>query len=383
MGLSGCKEPPPKEEQEVGSFSIKERPAPTRQAAQAYFEEGLRYYTEGDLDRAISCFAEALKIDPEHTKARKMFVESLKKRAEEKEMVVKAKEPEAKAPKEEISITKEETPPPKEVVEVTKEVEHPGEVRQEEKEEPKEKLPPPEIEPPKEKIEEVSEEESRRFDLIRDLKRRGMLDEAIEEIKLLLDDFPKTLLADELVYLRAEIYFDKGEYKNAERDYTEIVDFYEESPLVYDAKVRIADTYLEQGEYDEALLRYMRLEKELRELAAKTPPTEEEKEKRVPSPTPKARLAARTQLGIAESYRHKKEYILALIEYYELIKTYSDPKARAHALYYIGYIYDFVDGVRDFRRAVAAYESVIEEYPESPWTPYARKRKAYIEENYL
>lgn len=384
--MMGCKELSLKkakmpQEADVGSFAIKERPSPTRQAAQAYFEKGLRYYTEGELDKAISCFAEALKVDPEHKKAQKMFVESLKKRSEQKE---------EELPKEELSkeeeLPKKELPKeelPKEEVTVVKEIPTSQEVERPKEEAPKEKLPPPEVERPKEKVEEISKEERRRFELIKDFKRKGMWDEAIKEIKLFLDDFPKTPLEDELIYLRAEVYFDKGDYNSAEKDYNEIVDLYKESPLIYDAKLRIADTYFKRGNYDEAISRYMRLEKELREFAMESPSIEEKGKGIFPSPTKKSKLAAMAQLGIAESYRNKRDYINALIEYYDVVRVYADPEARAQALYYIGYIYDFGVEVRDFRRAIAAYERVINDHPKSIWAPHARERRAYIKKHYL
>jgi len=347
-------------------ISLKKEQASSRTMAQFYFEEGMKYYSKEEMDKAILCFAEALKIDPEHPKARQMFEETLKK------------------------VMPEESEPPIEEVEslpgLPEEIalEEKGLPSEEEKEIPKEKLSPPEEERKKKiKVEEVPEEELRWFEFAKDLKKRGIYDEAIKEFNGLLDEFPKTTLADRVVYLRAETQSVKGGYPEAEKDYLLLIEDYPESPLVDDARLRIADTYFARAEYDQALVRYLRLAREFKDMAMKTLPKEERKEEITPLPQPKSLLAAKAQLGIADSYRLKEDYPNALIEYYEVIKSYTERSSRGQALYYIGHIYDFVEKVRDYTRAVAAYERVVKDYPESSWVPYAQERKKYIEKNYL
>lgn len=388
------KEPPPKPE-----TPLRKEEAPSKMMAQFYFEEGISHYLKGNLDRAISCFAEALKLDPQHPKARKMFEESLMKRAEVKEIKPKEptkpkeeidKEPERRV--EELPIHKEQRGiPPKEetTVKVAKKSQEEEKATQTTPEEeiPVEKLAPPEEEKRKKrkekKVEEISQEELRWFEFAKDLKRRGMYDEAIEEFNGLLEEYPKTLLVDRVTYLQAETHFAKGEYPEAEKAHQTLVDDYPQSPLLDDARLRIADSYLARGEYDQALVRYLRLSREFKEIAMKTLPEQEKKEEITPLPRSKALLAAKAQLGVAECYRLKKDFLDALIEYYEVVRFHSDSICRAQALYYIGHIYDFVDNIRDFKRATVAYERVIEDHPESPWAPYAQERKEHIEKNYL
>lgn len=386
--LTGCKmlpkrrEPPPEQKTPLA----KEQP-PSKMMAQSYFEEGMSSYLKGEMDKAITSFAEALKLDPEHSKARKMFEESLKKRAETKERPTKEREevgevlppPKAVGQTPRPRVGEEET-----VVKVAKE---PKEVTTPPKMEeiPKEKLPPPEEEKRKRPtVEVISQEELRWFEFAKDLKRRGMYDDAITELNRLLDEYPKTGLADKIIYTRAETHIVKKEYPEAEKDCQTLIDDYPQSPLLDDARLMIADSYLLRTEYDQALLRYLRLTRDLRD-SMKTLVLEEEAKEEAITPLSQSKeiLAAKAQLGVAECYRLKKNYLDALIEYYEVVRSYSDRGSRAQALYYIGYIYDFINEVRDFKRAVAAYEQVLENYPESIWASYAKERKEYIERNYL
>lgn len=350
-------------------ISLKKEQASSRTMAQFYFEEGMKYYSKEEMDKAIPCFAEALKIDPEHPKARQMFEETLKKVTPEESKPLIEKEKVESLPEE----LPKETP-----------LEEKGLPSEEEKEIPKEKLSPPEEERKKKiKVEEVSEEELRWFEFAKDLKKRGIYDEAIKEFNGLLDEFPGTTLSDRVVYLRAETQFAKGGYPEAEKDYLSLIEDYPESPFVDNVRLRIADTYFARAEYDQALIRYLRLAREFKDRAMKTLPEEERKGEIAPLPQPKSFLAAKAQLGLADSYRLKEDYPNALIEYYEVIKSHTERSSRGQALYYIGYIYDFIEKVRDYKRAVAAYERVIKDHPESSWASYAQERKKYIENNYL
>ena len=384
------KEPPPEQE----TLVVKEQ-APSKMMAQFYFEEGISHYLERDLDRAITSFAEALKLDPEHPKARRMFEESLKKRVEGREQKAEHQRAEGRGQRaerrvEEVPIYKEEkgiAPKEKTTVKAAEESSEEEMAAQGtlEEEIPQEKLPPPEKEKKKKaKAEEVSKEELLWFEFAKDLKKRGIYNETIEELTRLLDEYPKTILADRIIYLRAETHSIAGEHPQAEKDYQALIDDYPQSPLLDDARLHIADSYLLRGEYDQALVKYLRLARNLKDISMKTLPQEEEDEEAItPLPQPKAILAAKAQLGVAESYRLKKNYLYALIEYYEVVRSYTDRVSRSQALYYIGYIYDFISEVRDFKRAVTAYERVVENYPESIWASYAQERKEHIERNYL
>ena len=89
------------------------------------------------------------------------------------------------------------------------------------------------------------------------------------------------------------------------------------------------------------------------------------------------------QLGMANSFREKKDYRQALIEYQKVVDFYPETKAAAQAIFSIADIYDHTFEVRDYKRAVLAYGKVVADYPDSLFVERARQRKRYLEENYL
>jgi TolA-binding protein len=195
------------------------------------------------------------------------------------------------------------------------------------------------------------------------------------------------VFAEKINYFIGECYFEAKNYGEALNAYRRIIEEFPEGLFEKSAKLMVAKSLEKQEKYDDAISEYLRLLEVLE--YEKTKPKKEKPVKKIlkkigPFPIDSKRFYPGIYLGLGNSYRGKKEYKRALIEYFKVATRYPQAKEEAaEANFFIGQIYDKVYKIRDYEKAIDAYNRVIKKYPKSIWAGEAKRRKKYIKDNYL
>jgi tetratricopeptide (TPR) repeat protein len=97
------------------------------------------------------------------------------------------------------------------------------------------------------------------YQMSRAYEELGQADEAMKVMNRLVRDYPKSRYMDEVQFRRAEYFFTRRHYRDAEEAYTNIVQIGVNSPFYQLAIYKLGWTYYKQDMYEEALDRYIAL----------------------------------------------------------------------------------------------------------------------------
>lgn len=400
------------------------------------FNKGLDYYKAGMYEQALILFSDILKEDPNHKSARQMLEQILNEQNNEIT-------PEYQIQDTQIEATSQVkvAPASKPVIEVLPPVKPVPEILPPVKVTPASKpfipvKPAPVDKPlseviPLEKqstveveLKEVTSKEKKKgeaekpvlplvpiipflpeladFEFAKALNQKGEYEEAIKILEDLLNKYPQSKITSKINLTLGTSYFKSKQYDKATSTIERIVSGtttqgLSEELLKDDARYLLAQAYQNKGELNKAKIEYLRLINCLetiiplpKKLEATSTVTDTQaaedlglKTLLTPLPQSKSELDSLAHLELGNIYRDQKRYRDAIIEYQLVVNRYHDFPVAAEALYYIGNIYETIYEIRDYETAVKSYNKLLKNYPQSKWAESAKKRKEYLEKNFL
>lgn len=167
---------------------------------------------------------------------------------------------------------------------------------------------------------------------------------ATSHFERFLREYPDHEFAGAARYSLGWSYFNMQDYDKAVEPLIEFLDNYEPPPIALfpydvDTKLRIADAYYAQGEYDEAIPYYEEA------IGAES-----------------GGDYALFQIG--NSYHRDEQAFEAVSTFRRLIRIYPFSQLREQAQYNIGYIYFLTN---NYTQAIEEFESLINRFPNSSW----------------
>ena len=208
----------------------------------------------------------------------------------------------------------------------------------------------------------VERESLNQFNLGMDLLKEKMYEESLPELNAAIQDSEDERLKEGASLAIGLALSGQGQNDEAIDQYRSLLDEFPEGKLRGQTQLQLAKTLLEQSDHQGAIVEFKR--------AIISYPGEVD-------------IQSEALLGLADSYRGAGEIELALKSSEDLLDRFPDSPIAADAQFMIGDIYDRNLGVRNFHKAVRAYRRLVERYRSSRWVERARDRIEHIEKNYL
>lgn len=301
------------------------------------FQEGLYHYQKGRYDLAIKAFSSVIEISPTYPKIEEMLISSIKKRAE--------------------------------TLKTEKKIQEEPKQKKEEGEKPLKYEPYKDILTLPERETKTITQDEENYLFGRKLISFGMREEGIGFLEAILKKKPKIGFAD-------KILFTIGEAKGDPEIINSLLKKYPKTALKYEARLLICNL---NKDYKKAIIGFMELIKDVSNGTI----TQDPFPHLPPSLKNLDEIIVECQMGLGNAYKELGDYPQSIVEYKKVVDEYPKMKRAPDALFYIADMYDRYPKTRDFIKAVEFYGRLIREYPDSIWNERAKKRKKYIEENYL
>ncbi len=233
------------------------------------------------------------------------------------------------------------------------------------------------------------------------------LDKAIESYKSLLNNYPNSIFAEEILYKLANLcFFRLNDYDEAIKGYKTIIEKYPETKWVKIAKARVgliednsdygrqplsiyisAEKYYENKKYEKTI-------DEFRKVISKFPdsnlagdalyaigdvyiykinkPESATREYRqLIDKYPQSKYAPNAQYKIGECRRRLKKFAEAISEYKKFIDNYPDSDFLDYGYYYLAQCYEHE---KKPNQAEKFYQKLLDDYPGSIWVVVATSR---------
>jgi TolA-binding protein len=350
----------------VSSETAPLHPAPkslSEEEKAEFLKRGLEYYHLKRFGLAAKCFAEILKVEPNHVRARELFEATLSHLSKGEEEIEAEPTPlkQVAEEKEEEKVVESQKVTPVEKAQVEREEEklfreEELEVRGPRRVVEEEKPPVPKEEEPR-----APEEELRAFNIAKDLLKHELYNEAIDGFRAFLRDYPRSVLEEEVLFTLANCLLDLENLDEALANYRRLVEDYPEGKYVEEAQLKIGEIQLMMGNPRQALIEFIRFH----------------------NTYPESAIYHKATLGAGRAYYAEGEFRKALVSFERVIREGKDADICAEAIFHLAKTYEEAPQVRSFHKALYWYKKLIEEYPLSIWTPQAKERKEYIERHYM
>jgi TolA-binding protein len=185
-------------------------------------------------------------------------------------------------------------------------------------------------------------------------KKLSFYSKALLNYYALINDYPVSPWLDEARFGMGNCYFANSEYNNAIDEYQKLIDHYPDSPYFDLGYLYMAHSYRMLGgtNYQQAILVYQ----EMMDICSNSP------------------YCPVAQYYIGLTYYNMGEYQQSIDEFGELLTIYPnsewpDDSGRLIvpcAQYYIAWCYE--SGLSQYNDAITAYQQVIDLYPDSTWS---------------
>lgn len=197
------------------------------------------------------------------------------------------------------------------------------------------------------------------FQQAQDWEAADNMKRAIATYRLLVREYPLAPSASAAQFRMGELYESLGNEKRAFDSYQKLLENYPQSrefDRAVDAQVAIADSMMDRRRYDAAAEMYTSI------MAA----------------APYAKFAPSVQFKLGQAYENKKDFEKAIAAYQVILDRYPSSNMAADALYQIGYVqFTEADGrSQDFSAAIDAkntFEEFLLEFPKSEKAAQARE----------
>ncbi len=190
--------------------------------------------------------------------------------------------------------------------------------------------------------------------------------------KRLLEEYPDSQHRRSALLRLGDSYYHAEEYIEAKLQYSEYVRLYPVSTGTPKAYYFLAMSDYQRNlaiDQDASVARDAL--GNFRSLVRRFPGSEYTAEAKLKIEELRAHLA-KNALFIANFYYRTNLRVSAIPRYKEIIKNYEDvPEARAEAMFKLGESYR---GEESFQKAAQAYRSLLEAYPDDPYSPFAYDR---------
>ncbi|MGQ9630130.1 MAG: tetratricopeptide repeat protein [bacterium] len=196
---------------------------------------------------------------------------------------------------------------------------------------------------------------------IKEAYQRGVYDQAIGELDLLIEKTPSPEVKERANFMKGQVLAAQGKYDDAIQQFRKTLKEFPMGVLTDRVHLEMAHTLLAKKDYSQAILEFnttMNL-------------------------YPNSSTLVEAMLGIGNAYRRRGDAERAIHEYQKVVDNFPNTPSAADAQFFIGDIYDHNTRIRNYERALDAYRKVLENYSTSKWADVAQERIKYIKDNFF